>query len=78
MNLTLPLVSYVWTLIAYFLLIPVLFFIYYTFPLQWFKSHYNLFMAICVCLMVLWFMKAGHAGMEYHFSGATLLLLMPL
>ncbi len=77
MNLTLPLVPYVWTLIADFLLIPVLFLIYYTFPRQWFKSHYNIFMAICVSLMVLWFMKAGiRAGMEYHFSGATLLMLM--
>jgi len=77
MNLTLALVPAAWTLIADFLLLPVLFLIYSTFPRQWFKQNYNIFMAICIGLMVLWMMKAGiREGMEYHFSGATLLTLM--
>ena len=77
MNLTLNLVPASWALIADFLLLLVLFLIYYTFPRQWFAQNYNIFMAVCVGLMVLWFMKAGiRAGMEYHFLGATLLTLM--
>ncbi|MCW8930389.1 MAG: energy-coupling factor ABC transporter permease [Gammaproteobacteria bacterium] len=77
MNLTLTLVPPIWALIADFLLLPVLFLIYYTFPRHWFAKNYNIFMAVCVALMVLWFMKAGiREGMEYHFLGATLLTLM--
>ena len=77
MNLTLTLVPTAWTLIADFLLLVVLFLIYYTFPRNWFAQNYNIFMAVCVGLMVLWFMKAGiRAGMEYHFLGATLLTLL--
>ncbi len=77
MNLTLTLVPATWTLIADILLLPVLFLIYYTFPSNWFSRHYNIFLAICVGLVVLWSMKAGiRAGMEYHFLGATLLTLM--
>ncbi len=77
MNLTLALVPAAWTLIADLLLLPVLFLIYATFPRKWFMQNYNIFMAICIGLMVLWMMKAGiRDGMEYHFSGATLLTLM--
>lgn len=77
MNLTMTLVPTAWTLIADFLLLVVLFLIYYTFPRHWFAQNYNIFMAACIGLMVLWFMKAGiRAGMEYHFLGATLLTLM--
>ena len=77
MNLTLALVPAAWTLIADLLLLPVLFLIYSTFPRKWFMQNYNIFMAICIGLMVLWMMKAGiRDGMEYHFSGATLLTLM--
>lgn len=77
MNLTIALVPEVWTLLANFLLLPILFLIYYTFPISWFKQFYNIFLAACVALMVLWFMKAGvRAGMQYHYLGATLLTLM--
>lgn len=77
MNLTMALVPATWTLLADILLLLVFFLIYYTFPRQWFRQHYNIFLAICVALMVLWSMKAGiREGMEYHFLGATLLTLM--
>lgn len=77
MNLTITLVPQVWALIADFLLLPVLFLSYYTFPRYWFKRFYNIFLAACVALMLLWAMKAGiRAGMQYHFLGATLLTLM--
>ena len=77
MNLTIELVPAAWTLIADILLLPVFFLIYYTFPRDWFRQHNNIFLAVCVGLMLLWFMKAGiRAGMEYHFLGATLLTLM--
>jgi len=77
MNLTIELVPATWILIADILLLPVFFLIYYTFPRSWFSQHHNIFLAVCVGLMLLWFMKAGiRAGMEYHFLGATLLTLM--
>ncbi len=77
MNLTIALVPTAWALIADFLLLPVLFLIYKTFPKQWFAQYYNIFMATCVGLMLLWSMKAGiHDGMTYHYLGATLLTLM--
>lgn len=77
MNLTLELVPQIWIYIAYFLLFPVLFLLYFTFPTAWFKKNYNIFFAIGLFLMVLWYMKAGvHAGMSYHYLGATLLTLM--
>ena len=77
MNLTLELVPQIWIYIAYFLLSPVLFLLYTTFPTTWFKKNYNIFFAIELFLMVLWYMKAGvHAGMSYHYLGATLLTLM--
>ena len=77
MNLTVALVPEVWALIADFLLLPILFLIYYTFPRGWFSQFYNIFLAACVALMLLWAMKAGiRAGMQYHFLGATLLTLM--
>ncbi len=77
MNLTMALVPASWALIADFILLLVVILIYYTFPRTWFAQNYNIFMAVCVFLMVLWFMKAGiRDGMVYHFSGATLLLLM--
>jgi len=77
MNLTIELIPQTWLYIGFFLLIPVLFLIYATFPGQWFKYNYNIFFAMGLLLMVLWYMKAGvHAGMVYHFLGATLLTLM--
>ena len=70
MNLTISLVPTSWALIADFLLVLVLFLIYYTFPRYWFTHNYNVFMGICIGLMVLWFVKAGiRDGMEYHFLG---------
>ena len=77
MNLTMALVPTTWTLIADALLILVFFLIFYTFPRQWFNQFYNIFLAACVGLMVLWSMKAGiRDGMGYHFLGATLMTLM--
>ena len=77
MNLTIELIPQTWLYIAWFLLLPVLYLIYSTFPGGWFKKNYNIFFAMGLFLMVLWYMKAGvHAGMVYHFLGATLLTLM--
>ena len=77
MNLTIELIPTAWLYIADFLLLPVIYLIYATFPLDWFKKNYNIFFAIGLFLMVMWYMKAGvHAGMVYHYLGATLLTLM--
>ncbi|RKZ95916.1 MAG: hypothetical protein DRQ43_04880 [Gammaproteobacteria bacterium] len=77
MNLTIELIPQAWLYVAWFLLLPVLYLIYSTFPGDWFKKNYNIFFAMGLFLMVLWYMKAGvHAGMVYHFLGATLLTLM--
>lgn len=77
MNLTIALVPAAWAFIADFLLLAVLLLIYMTFPKKWFLQNYNIFMATCIGLMLLWSMKAGiHDGMTYHYLGATLLTLM--
>ena len=77
MDLTLALVPASWSVIADMLF--ALFFVYllFRFPRKLFAQNYNVFLGFCVALMVLWSMKAGiHAGMDYHFLGATLLTLM--
>ncbi|MCK5664333.1 MAG: energy-coupling factor ABC transporter permease [Thiotrichaceae bacterium] len=77
MNLTIELIPGVWNYISAFLLSAVLLLVFKTFPADWFKKNYNIFFAMSIFLMVLWTMKAGvHAGMTYHFLGATLFTLM--
>jgi len=77
MNLTIELIPEMWIYIAWFLLLPVIYLIYKTFPSSWLKENYNIFFAMNLFLMILWSMKAGiHAGMVYHFLGCTLLTLM--
>ena len=77
MNLTIELIPGAWIYISYFLLFPALILVYMSFPADWFKKNYNIFFALSLFLMVLWYMKAGvHDGMTYHFLGATLLTLM--